>query len=133
MAPSRRTHSPSTYFSISAFQPVSTSVCFMEGGCVVLSGTLRTGASEAGTPCEEGMLDGKSGGERRRMNGDGFEAGREKVAVVTAAGSSMGAACARELAERGYRVALVSPSGKAEDLAGELGGFGLAGSVTESG
>jgi NAD(P)-dependent dehydrogenase (short-subunit alcohol dehydrogenase family) len=68
------------------------------------------------------MLDGKSGGERRRMSGDGFEAGREKVAVVTAAGSGMGAACARELAERGYRVALVSPSGKAEDLAGELGG-----------
>jgi NAD(P)-dependent dehydrogenase (short-subunit alcohol dehydrogenase family) len=57
----------------------------------------------------------------------------EKVAVVTAAGSGMGAACARELAQRGYRVALMSPSGKAEDLAAELGGFGLAGSVTEVG
>jgi NAD(P)-dependent dehydrogenase (short-subunit alcohol dehydrogenase family) len=57
----------------------------------------------------------------------------EKVAVVTAAGSGMGAACARELAQRGYRVALMSPSGKAEDLAEELGGFGLAGSVTEVG
>jgi NAD(P)-dependent dehydrogenase (short-subunit alcohol dehydrogenase family) len=57
----------------------------------------------------------------------------EKVAVVTAAGSGMGAACARELAERGYRVALMSPSGSARDVAGELGGFGLAGSVTEVG
>jgi NAD(P)-dependent dehydrogenase (short-subunit alcohol dehydrogenase family) len=57
----------------------------------------------------------------------------EKVAVVTAAGSGMGAACARELAQRGYRVALMSPSGKAGELAEELGGFGLAGSVTEVG
>jgi NAD(P)-dependent dehydrogenase (short-subunit alcohol dehydrogenase family) len=57
----------------------------------------------------------------------------EKVAVVTAAGSGMGAACAGELAQRGYRVALMSPSGKAGELAEELGGFGLAGSVTEAG
>ena len=57
----------------------------------------------------------------------------EKVAIVTAAGSGMGAACARELAGRGYRVALMSPSGRAEDLAEELGGFGLVGSVTEGG
>ena len=57
----------------------------------------------------------------------------EKVAVVTAAGSGMGAACARELAQRGYRVALMSPSGRAEGLAAELGGFGLAGSVSEVG
>ena len=56
----------------------------------------------------------------------------EKVAIVTAAGSGMGAACARELAGRGYRIALMSPSGRAEGLAEELGGFGLAGSVTES-
>ena len=67
------------------------------------------------------------------MGGDEFDAGKEKVAIVTAAGSGMGAACARELAERGYRVALMSPSGRAGDLAEELGGFGLAGSVTESG
>ena len=57
----------------------------------------------------------------------------EKVAVVTAAGSGMGAACARELAQRGYRVALMSPSGNAEELAEQLGGFGMAGSVTEVG
>ena len=58
-------------------------------------------------------------------------ASAEKVAIVTAAGSGMGAACARELAQRGYAVALMSPSGKAEALAKELGGLGLTGSVTE--
>ena len=63
----------------------------------------------------------------------GGERSGEKVAVVTAAGSGMGAACARELAQRGYRVALMSPSGKAGALAEELGGFGLAGSVKEAG
>jgi NAD(P)-dependent dehydrogenase (short-subunit alcohol dehydrogenase family) len=55
----------------------------------------------------------------------------DKSVIVTAAGSGMGAACARELAGRGYTVALMSPSGKAEALAKELGGFGLTGSVTE--
>lgn len=65
------------------------------------------------------------------MSDDGSGRGREKAAIVTAAGSGMGAACARELASRGYAVALMSPSGRAEDLAKELGGFGLTGSVTE--
>ena len=55
----------------------------------------------------------------------------EKDAIVTAAGSGMGAACARKLAGRGYAVALMSPSDKAEALAKELGGLGLTGSVTE--
>lgn len=55
----------------------------------------------------------------------------EKVAIVTAAGKGMGAAIARELAATGYRVALMSPSGSAVELAKELGGFGIAGSVTE--
>jgi NAD(P)-dependent dehydrogenase (short-subunit alcohol dehydrogenase family) len=61
------------------------------------------------------------------------ERSEAKVAVVTAAGSGMGAACARELAHMGYRVALMSPSGRAGELAAEVGGFGLAGSVTEVG
>jgi NAD(P)-dependent dehydrogenase (short-subunit alcohol dehydrogenase family) len=65
------------------------------------------------------------------MAGDGPERVMEKVAIVTAAGSGMGAACARELASRGYAVALMSPSGKAENLAKDLGGLGLTGSVTE--
>jgi NAD(P)-dependent dehydrogenase (short-subunit alcohol dehydrogenase family) len=54
-----------------------------------------------------------------------------KVAIVTASGSGMGAACARELGGQGYAVALMSTSGKAEALAKELGGLGLTGSVTE--
>jgi NAD(P)-dependent dehydrogenase (short-subunit alcohol dehydrogenase family) len=56
---------------------------------------------------------------------------RGEAAIVTAAGSGIGAACARELASRGYAVALMSPSGGAEELAKELGGLGLTGSVTE--
>ena len=54
-----------------------------------------------------------------------------RVAIVTAAGKGMGAACARELAARGYSLALMSPSGSATDLAEELGGVGFEGSVTE--
>lgn len=54
-----------------------------------------------------------------------------QVAIVTAAGKGMGAACARELAARGYSLALMSPSGSATDLAEELGGVGFEGSVTE--
>lgn len=52
------------------------------------------------------------------------------VAIVTAAGRGMGAACARELAARGYRLALLSPSGAATALARELNGVGRTGSVT---
>ena len=51
------------------------------------------------------------------------------VAIVTGGGRGMGAAIARELHARGYRLALMSPSGSAESLAAELGGFGLSGSV----
>ena len=52
----------------------------------------------------------------------------EKVAVVTAGGSGMGAATARRLAADGYRVAILSSSGKGEALAAELGGIGVTGS-----
>jgi len=55
-----------------------------------------------------------------------------KVALVTGAGKGMGAACARELAARGWGVALLSPSGAAEKLAAELGGVGVTGSVVET-
>ncbi|WP_296037978.1 SDR family oxidoreductase [uncultured Agrobacterium sp.] len=51
-----------------------------------------------------------------------------KVAVVTAGGSGMGAAVARRFAEDGYRVAILSSSGKGEALASELGGVGITGS-----
>ncbi len=52
----------------------------------------------------------------------------EKTAIITAAGSGMGAASARELASRGYNVAILSSSGKGEALAEELGGLGVTGS-----
>jgi NAD(P)-dependent dehydrogenase (short-subunit alcohol dehydrogenase family) len=65
------------------------------------------------------------------MGEGGLGSGARKTAIITAAGSGISAACARELASRGYAVALMSPSGGAEDLAKELGGLGLTGSVTE--
>ena len=40
----------------------------------------------------------------------------------------MGAGAARKLAEEGYRVAILSSSGKGEALAKELGGIGVTGS-----
>ena len=52
----------------------------------------------------------------------------DKVAVVTAGGSGMGAAAARRLAADGFKVAVLSSSGKGEALAKELGGFGVTGS-----
>jgi NAD(P)-dependent dehydrogenase (short-subunit alcohol dehydrogenase family) len=51
-----------------------------------------------------------------------------KVAIVTAGGSGMGAGAARKLAEDGFRVAVLSSSGKGEALAKELGGIGVTGS-----
>jgi len=54
-----------------------------------------------------------------------------KVAIVTAAGSGIGAACARRLAADGYTPVLLSPSGSAVDVANDLGGDGFEGSVTE--
>ncbi|MGB6119000.1 MAG: SDR family oxidoreductase [Mesorhizobium sp.] len=52
----------------------------------------------------------------------------QKTAIVTAGGSGMGAACARRLAADGFKVAILSSSGKGEALAAELGGLGVTGS-----
>ncbi len=52
----------------------------------------------------------------------------QKVALITAAGSGMGAGAARKLASDGFHVAILSSSGKGERLAGELGGVGVTGS-----
>jgi NAD(P)-dependent dehydrogenase (short-subunit alcohol dehydrogenase family) len=46
----------------------------------------------------------------------------EKVCLLTGAGRGIGAAVAREMASRGYKVALMSPSENCENLAAELGG-----------
>lgn len=51
-----------------------------------------------------------------------------KVALVTAGGSGMGAAAARRLAGAGWGVGILSPSGRGEALAVELGGVGITGS-----
>ncbi len=52
----------------------------------------------------------------------------EKVAIITAGGSGMGAECARRLSADGYKVSILSSSGKGEALAAELGGIGVTGS-----
>jgi NAD(P)-dependent dehydrogenase (short-subunit alcohol dehydrogenase family) len=52
----------------------------------------------------------------------------ERVAVVTAGGSGMGADAARKLAADGFHVAILSSSGKGEALAEQLGGIGVTGS-----
>jgi len=52
------------------------------------------------------------------------------VAIVTAASKGMGAACARELARRGWRVALMARGEEVEALARELGGIAVRGSTS---
>jgi NAD(P)-dependent dehydrogenase (short-subunit alcohol dehydrogenase family) len=52
----------------------------------------------------------------------------DKIALITAGGSGMGAAAARRLAVDGFKVGVLSSSGKGEALAHELGGIGVTGS-----
>lgn len=52
----------------------------------------------------------------------------QKVAVVVAGGSGMGAAAARKLHEAGFALGILSSSGKGETLANDLGGVGVTGS-----
>jgi NAD(P)-dependent dehydrogenase (short-subunit alcohol dehydrogenase family) len=52
----------------------------------------------------------------------------DKVAIIIGGGSGMGAASAKRLAADGFKVAVLSSSGKGEALAKELGGFGVTGS-----
>ncbi|MHC5114011.1 MAG: SDR family oxidoreductase [Planctomycetota bacterium] len=55
----------------------------------------------------------------------------DKIALITAAGSGMGAAIARTLAGLDYQVVILSSSGRGEALARELGGVGVTGSNLE--
>jgi NAD(P)-dependent dehydrogenase (short-subunit alcohol dehydrogenase family) len=52
----------------------------------------------------------------------------EKVALVTAGGSGMGADAAQRLSADGFHVGILSSSGKGEALGESLGGFGITGS-----
>lgn len=56
----------------------------------------------------------------------------DEVVIITAASAGMGAACARELSKGGYRVALFARSDAVHDVAKEVNGFAVQGSVTES-
>ena len=53
---------------------------------------------------------------------------KDKVAILTAAGTGIGADAARKLALDGFNIAILSSSGKGEELANELGGIGFTGS-----
>lgn len=55
----------------------------------------------------------------------------QKICMITGGGRGMGAATAREMTLRGYRVSLMSPSESCEKLAAELGGVAHRG-VTQS-
>lgn len=52
---------------------------------------------------------------------------KEKVSVIVGGGKGMGAAVAREMNKRRYRLALMSPSENCEKLANELDGIALRG------
>src|SRR5689334_24536779 len=52
----------------------------------------------------------------------------DKIAIISAGGSGMGAAAAKKLAADGFKIAILSSSGKGEALAKELGGVGVTGS-----
>jgi len=53
-----------------------------------------------------------------------------KVAIITASGKGLGKAIAHKLHGEDYQLSLMSPSDSSEQLAKELGGIGMVGSVT---
>ena len=53
---------------------------------------------------------------------------KDKVAILTAAGTGIGAGAAKKLASDGFKISILSSSGKGEVLAKELGGIGITGS-----
>lgn len=54
-----------------------------------------------------------------------------KVAIMTGTGQGIGKGCAIEMAKAGYKVSLMSPSSRSVELAEQLGGIGVRGSVLE--
>ena len=57
----------------------------------------------------------------------------DKVCLIIGGGRGMGAATAREMHSRGYKLALMSPSESCEKLAAELGGVARRGKAEEAG
>lgn len=57
----------------------------------------------------------------------------EKTALVVAASRGIGAACARELAQRGFRVAVMARSEAVFDVAADLGGLAVKGDYQSPG
>lgn len=57
----------------------------------------------------------------------------DKVALVIAASQGIGAACARELASRGFRVAVMARSEALHSVADEIGGMAVAGDYLRPG
>ena len=55
-----------------------------------------------------------------------------KVCVIIGGGSGMGAAVAKEMNNRNYNLALMSPSKNCEILANELGGIAVRGKAENS-
>ncbi|MCH2135023.1 MAG: SDR family oxidoreductase [Phycisphaerales bacterium] len=55
----------------------------------------------------------------------------ERVAIVTAASKGIGAACARRLSADGWKVALMSRSDGAMEVADTIGGVAMRGSITQ--
>ena len=53
---------------------------------------------------------------------------KDKVAILTAAGTGMGADAAKKLVSDGFKISILSSSGKGEVLAKKLGGLGVTGS-----
>ena len=53
---------------------------------------------------------------------------KNKVAILTAAGTGIGADAAKKLASDGFNISILSSSGKGEKLAKQLGGIGMTGS-----
>jgi NAD(P)-dependent dehydrogenase (short-subunit alcohol dehydrogenase family) len=93
------------------------------------SGGCQRAEAERIVAGRERQLPTRSGRRNdRRQQGSEEPAVTPRIAVVTAGGSGMGAAAARRLAQDGFKVAVLSSSGKGEALATELGGIGVTGS-----
>ena len=53
---------------------------------------------------------------------------RNKIAIIIGGGSGMGADAAKNLYDKGYKISILSNSGKGEELAKKLNGIGITGS-----